>query len=170
MGTDGQSRSAGRGVRLSELAPLVDQYRAGLEAEMTLLHRLEALAAQQRVATEAGDYGRMTRLGDERDAVMSSLVTVEHGLKPIRLALAEARDQLADVVEFQEVTALHRNAAQLVTAILASDRHSRAALQKAEIARRFAAQTIEQGENTLAAYRRVVAPPFANAALVNRKG
>ena len=73
MGTDGQSRSAGRGVRLSELAPLVDQYRAGLEAEMTLLHRLEALAAQQRVATEAGDYGRMTRLGDERDAVMSSL-------------------------------------------------------------------------------------------------
>lgn len=157
-------------MKLSELAPLVDQYRAGLEAEMALLHRLEALAAHQREASEAADYTRMTELGDERDTVMSSLVTVEHGLKPIRLALAGARDQLADVIEFQEVTALHRNAAQLVAATLTSDRHSRAALQKAEIARRFAAQMIEQGENTLAAYRRVVAPPFGNAALVNRKG
>ena len=157
-------------MKLSDLAPLVDQYRAGLEAEMTLLHRLEALAAQQREASETADYGRMTRLGDERDTVMSNLVTIEHGLKPIRLVLAEARDQLADVLEFQEVTTLHRKAAELVAAILTSDQHSRGALQKAEIARRFAARTIEQGESTLAAYRRVVAPTFGSAALMNRKG
>jgi hypothetical protein len=157
-------------VKLTDLAPLVDQYRAGLEAEMTLLHRLETLAAEQREASEEADYARINRLGDERDAVMSSLVTIEHGLKPIRLVLAEARDQLADVVEFQEVTALHRTAAELVAAILTSDQHSRGALQRAEIARRFAARTIEQGESTLAAYRRVVAPSSGSAALMNRKG
>ena len=101
---------------------------------------------------------------------MASLVTVEHGLKPIRLVLAEARDVLADVLEFQEVTALHRTATRLVSAILSSDQRSLCALKEAEVARRFAARTIEQGENTLAAYRRVVAPPLTNATLVNRRG
>jgi hypothetical protein len=43
-------------------------------------------------------------------------------------------------------------------------------LREAEIARRFAAQAIEAGENTLAAYRRVVAPPLASASLLNKRG
>jgi hypothetical protein len=157
-------------VNLSELGALVEEYRAGLEAEMALLHRLEALAVRLREASEDGDYETLHEVSDERERVMGSLVTVEHGLRPIRATLAEARDVLADVLEFQEVTNLHRTAARLVSGILSSDQRSLRALKEAEVARRFAAQTIEQGENTLAAYRRVVAPPVTNAALLNRRG
>jgi hypothetical protein len=157
-------------VRLAELGAVVEEYRAGLEAEMALLHRLEALAVRLTEASEDGDYATLREVSDERERVMANLVTVEHGLKPIRVVLAEARDVLADVLEFQEVTALHRTATRLVSAILSSDQRSLCALKEAEVARRFAARTIEQGENTLAAYRRVVAPPLTNATLVNRRG
>lgn len=157
-------------MRLAELGAVVEEYRVGLEAEMALLHRLETLAMELREASEEGDYATLRDVSDERERVMASLVTVEHGLKPIRLTLAEARDVLADVIEFQEVAELHRTAARLVSAILSSDQRSMRALKEAEVARRFAARTIEQGENTLAAYRRVVAPPLTNATLVNRRG
>ena len=157
-------------MKLADLGVLVEEYRAGLEAEMALLHRLEALAVRLRKASEAGDYATLREVSDEREGVMASLVTVEHGLRPIRLSLADARDVLADVVEFQEVTELHHTAARLVSAILSSDQRSMRSLKEAEVARRFAARTIEQGENTLAAYRRVVAPPLTNATLVNRRG
>ena len=43
-------------------------------------------------------------------------------------------------------------------------------LKNAEQARHLAAQTLEQGESTLAAYRRVVKPTLASATLVNRRG
>ena len=45
-----------------------------------------------------------------------------------------------------------------------------AALKEAEAARRFAAQTIDAGESTLAAYRRVIAPPPTSAAIVDERG
>jgi hypothetical protein len=155
---------------LSELGALVEEYRAGLEAEMALLHRLEALAVRQQAASKSGEYHALREVSDEREGVMASLVTVEHGLKPIRLALVEARDVLADVLEFQEVADLHRTAAHLVSAIITADQESLSALKEAEVARRFAARTIEQGESTLAAYRRVVAPPLTHATIMNRRG
>jgi len=34
------------------LTPLVEQYRAGLDAELMLLHRLQAIAVDQRRASE----------------------------------------------------------------------------------------------------------------------
>jgi hypothetical protein len=65
---------------------------------------------------------------------------------------------------------MHREAAALANAILAADRHSVEALHEAEHARRAAAQALEQGESTLAAYRRVVSPPLSSPALVNKRG
>jgi hypothetical protein len=50
------------------------------------------------------------------------------------------------------------------------DRESLESLKRPRLARSFAARTLEQGETTLAAYRRVVAPHVSGAALVNRKG
>ena|SRR5687767_2318597 len=50
------------------------------------------------------------------------------------------------------------------------DRDSVEALKEAEQARRVAAQSIQQGESTLAAYRRVVSPGLTPATLVNRRG
>lgn len=152
------------------LPQLVAQYRAGLDAEMTLLHRLESLAAQQRETSEQGDLEALSAVSDQRDHVMAGLVRIEHELKPIRLALLEHRESLEALSEFQDVATLHQSAAQLIERIVAEDRSSLEALKKAEQARRFAAQAIEQGESTLAAYRRVVAPQVPGASLLNRKG
>jgi len=157
-------------VTLSELGPLVTQYRAGLEAEMSLLRRLDVLSVEQRELTRAGKLQDLLPITEERDRLMAGLVQIEHGLKPIRLQLADARGQLAGLLEFQNVAALHREAADLAGAILNADRHSVEALKEAEFARRTAAQALEQGESTLAAYRRVVTPPLTAPTLVNKRG
>jgi hypothetical protein len=153
-----------------ELPQLVAHYRAGLEAEMTLLHRLEALALQQRETSERQDFEALATVSDQRDVVMAGLVRIEHELKPVRSLLLEYRRALDDILEFRDVAALHHTAALLIERIVTEDHSSLDALKQAEHARRFAAQSIEQGESTLAAYRRVVSPPLAGAALVNRKG
>jgi hypothetical protein len=157
-------------VNNPDLLQLVSQYRAGLEAEMALLHRLEALAERQRQASEQADLEELARVSDDRDQLMATLVRIEHELKPVRLTLLEGRATIDQTVEFQALVALHRQAADLVAAIVGHDRDSLSALHEAEHARRFAARAVEQGQNTLSAYRRVVAPTLAGATLVNRKG
>ena len=152
------------------LPQLVAQYRAGLEAEMTLLHRLESVAAEQRTASEQGDLEILSAVSDQRDRLMAGLVRIEAELKPVRKVLHEHRRQLESLPEFREVTALHKTAAALVDRVVNEDRVSLDALKQAERARRFAARSIEQGESTLAAYRRVVSPNLPGASLLNRKG
>jgi len=153
-----------------DLRALVAHYRAGLEAEIVLLHRLEALSERQREITRVGDLGSLAGIADDRDRVMAGLVAIEHELKPIRAALASEQDALRELQAFRDVAALHSAAGALITGIVTSDEHSFEALREAELARRVAAQSLGQGESTLAAYRRVVAPPLSAAALVNRKG
>ena len=157
-------------MTLSELAPLVTHYRKGLEAEMAILRRLDALSVEQREISRNGGLERLIPVTEERDRLMAALVQIEHGLKPVRQQLADARRQLAGLEEFQELTTLHKEAADLAAAILSSDRESLDALKEAEFARRSAAQALEQGESTLAAYRRVVAPTASSPALVVRRG
>jgi uncharacterized protein YhaN len=157
-------------VTSAELLPLVEQYRAGLDAELMLLHRLQAIAVDQRRASETGTATEMQATLDHRDRVMATLVTVEHELKGVRQQLLMFRQYLSDMPAFQEIAALHRQAADLVADIVAVDEDSVQALKNAEQARHLAAQTLEQGESTLAAYRRVVKPTLASATLVNRRG
>jgi hypothetical protein len=101
---------------------------------------------------------------------MRSLVAVEDGLRPVRQALADHRDLAIHVPGYDDVVRRHREAAQLVTAILATDQQSMASLADAELARRSAVASLERGETTLAAYRRVLSPPIASAALVDKIG
>ena len=149
---------------------MLAEYRAGLEAELALLRQLDALAVRQTDAAATGEPAALRAIHDARDGIMRSLVSVEHELVPLRASLAEARQQLAGNREFQAVAALHAEAAQMVNRIIASDQQSMAALEQAELARRSAASAMEKGESTLQAYRRVIAPAAANAALVNRRG
>ena len=153
-----------------ELGPLVDQYRAGLTAEMTLLHQLSEVSRRQREGTSAGDFTAFNDAADERDRLMQSLVQVEAGLREVRATLSEHRVAALAVPGFRELLDLHREAAQLVNEILSTDKESLAALADAELARRGAVAGIERGETTLAAYRRVLAPPVASAGLLNRRG
>jgi len=145
-------------------------YAAGLEAEMALLRQLEALAAAQHAASAAQDMPGMHGGTDERGRLLAHLVTLEHELRPVRQSIALNHRVAEALPQFHAVAERHRMAGELVARILSSDEQTLAALREAEIARRFAAQAIEAGEHTLAAYRRVVAPPLASASLLNKRG
>ena len=153
-----------------DLDSMLAEYRAGLDAELALLRKLDALAARQHALSVAGDLAALPGIHDARDAVMTNLVSVEHGLRPLRARLAERRQMLQPLKEFRSVAALHAEAAAMVTRIIASDQESLAALQEAEHARRAAAAAMEKGETTLQAYRRVIAPGAAHASIVNKRG
>ncbi|HEY6506847.1 MAG TPA: hypothetical protein VIY56_02465 [Vicinamibacterales bacterium] len=154
----------------ADLDEVLLEYRAGLEAEMALLRRLERLDTSRHDAASHEGVIELAALTDERDKVMAALVSIEHTLKPLRVQLAEARATLRDDAAFQDVAALHQRAADLVARIVTTDSQSLQALKDAEDARRFAAESMDKGESTLAAYRRVVAPPVGGARIVNRQG
>ena len=145
-------------------------YGPGLEAEVALLRQLTRLASAQREALTAKDTEQLEQLTRERDHCMSALVTIEHTLRPLRHELAAHRAVVSGLDGFADISALHRIAADMVAEIAHSDDDTLAALREAELARRFAADTLAVAGSPLAAYRRVVAPPFTGAGLVDRRG
>ncbi|MGC4086030.1 MAG: hypothetical protein QM736_28870 [Vicinamibacterales bacterium] len=80
------------------------------------------------------------------------------------------RDEAAGIPVYGTVLALRQASTDLVNDILSSDRAAMKALADAEVARRAALASLERGENTLAAYRRVLAPPISNAGILDRRG
>lgn len=152
-----------------ELVAAISGYGAGLEAEMSLLERLRRLAARQQDAMAGGEINLLAEIGDQRESVMASLVEVEHQIKPLRGMLASGLERAAALPGFNEVVALHRAAGLLVSSIMSADRGTIEALREAEGRRRLAAQTVEKGTTTLAAYRRVVAPR-TKSAIVDTEG
>jgi hypothetical protein len=157
-------------VTLDEIARLVGEYSAGLEAELHLLHRLEQVASEQHAGSRQGEFVRFGDAADERDKVMWNLVRLEEHLRVVRHALAEHPELTAEVPGFDDVVAKHRDAVALVNRILATDQASLSALADAELARRSAVAGLERGETTLAAYRRVLAPPVGAPTLLNKRG
>ena len=153
-----------------ELIRLVEQYRAGIDAELQLLRQLTEIAHRQRSETTTRNLAGLGDAADERDAIMRSLVMIEEGLRGVRQILTEHRDVTSALPGYPEVAARHREAAHLVNDILAVDQQSLSALADAELARRSAMASLERGEATLAAYRRVLAPPVASATLFDRRG
>lgn len=149
---------------------LLEQYRAGIEAELSLLQQLSRIAQSQRDVTAAANFQAFSRVSDQRDAIMRSLITIEGGLKTVRQQLTAHRGVAAGLSGYAEVVARHREASDLVNAILATDQESISALADAELARRSAMASLERGESTLAAYRRVLSPPVTNAKLVDKLG
>jgi hypothetical protein len=145
-------------------------YGPGLEAEVALLQQLQRLALAQHDATGLQDVRQLALISQERDRLMAALVKIEHELRPAREALARHREDAASLDGFSDVVALHRVAQDLVTAIVHSDQDTIHALQDAEVARRLAAETVGTAGSTLAAYRRVVAPPLMGSGLVDRRG
>ena len=134
---------ADHGVTATELVALVEQYRAGLEAELMLLHRLQALSIEQRRATQTGSTADFQGIIVRRDRIMTTLATVEHELKTVRGHLAAGRERLADLPTFQDVVTRHADVSDLVADILAVDRDSLDALNDAEEARRLAVPLLE---------------------------
>ncbi len=153
-----------------DLADGLEQYRAGLEAEIALLVQLEVVAARQRGVTTRRDFEQLGAEGEERDRLTRALVSVEEGLQPVRAQLSSARDHVTRFPGYTHVLALRQRAGALVARILATDEESIQSLADAELARRAAVASLEQGETTLAAYRRVLTPTLGHASLVDRRG
>ncbi len=156
-------------MTVEELAAAISGYGAGLEAEVSLLQGLQRLAGRQHDALLADDVPLLAEIGDERESVIASLVEVEHQIKPLREMLASGLDRAAALPGFSEVVALHRSAGRLVSEIMSADRGTIESLREAEGRRRLAAQTVERGATTLAAYHRVVAS-HTKSAIVDTEG
>ena len=153
-----------------EVATAVEQYHAGIEAELHLLKQLDAIAQRQREATVSGQLESFQEPADERDRLMRSLVTIEEGLRTVRKFLADHRGAAERMPTFHHAVALHREASDLVARILTTDRVALRALADAEVARQAALSGIEQGETTLSAYRKVLAPPATGSNLFDERG
>jgi hypothetical protein len=151
-----------------DLATWIEQYRQGLEAELVLLRRLQSIAVRQRETSRASDVEGVQRLVDERDSLMSGVMAIEHEVRGLREQLSAERDAVRRLPGFAHVAKLHGQAEAIVKEILDTDRDSIRAMEQIVLSRRAAAQSVEQGATTLAAYRRLVAPPTAT--LVNRRG
>jgi hypothetical protein len=167
----GRGEGAGVGcVTLDELARMLAQYSAGIEAELQLLNELADISKEQHNVSASGDLAAFERVADTRDRITAGLVTIEDDLRGIRKQLTDHRDLAMQIPSFEAVAARHRQAAQLVNDILLTDQQSMAALADAELSRRSAVASLERGETTLAAYRRVLSPPVASAKLVDTRG
>ena len=153
-----------------ELAVALPAYTAGIEAELALLGNLRRLAEQQRDASESRNLAEVNRAGDERERIMAALARLEHELKPIRLEIAAMQNEAKKLDGFEAISALHRTAASLVVEILQADENTLAQLKLAELTRRTIAQSVENGEPTLAAYRRVLTPALGSGGLIDRRG
>jgi hypothetical protein len=145
-------------------------YAAGLEAEIGLLRQVAALADQQRDASSRDDLDGLAVLADRRTALMAGLGEVETRLGPLRALIIVNLPQVTVRPGFVRAQACHREAAELVRRISASDTRLVDELQAALVDRRELAHTLETGGATLAAYRRVLAPTIASAELVDRHG
>src|SRR5260221_13888931 len=77
----------------SPLVALIEQYRAGLEAEITILRRLEETSARQQAASAAGELQALHRAADDRDGLMAALVNIEGQLRVVRQTLSKSRDE-----------------------------------------------------------------------------
>jgi hypothetical protein len=154
----------------AELEAAIASYGAGLEAELSLLRQLDSLAVQERQASLSDDLELVSRIGQQRVEVMSGLLLVENGVKPLRPLLAEHRTEAERLPGYAGVVELHRTASRLVATILTADAETLRVLHEAAAARKAALTAIEQGGQTLAAYRRVITPPVANSALFDGRG
>lgn len=153
-----------------ELARLIEEYAAGLEAQLRLLGQLDAIATRQRDITLVKDYVAFNKASEPREDLTNALLAIEERIKPIRERLAEHRREASSLPAYDRVVALYKDAQDRITRILATDQESLRVMTEAEAARRLALAGIGQGELTLAAYRKVLAPPVASATLINGRG
>jgi hypothetical protein len=152
-----------------DAAQMLAQYCAGLEAQIALLHQMEEVAARQRMVSESRDFEQLAIESERRDGLTWSLVEIEQALAA-GLRATGAPGERAWLEGLSEVVSLRRTTANLIARILAIDQISLQSLANAELAGRSALASLERGETTLAAYRKVLTPPESGAASFDRVG
>ena len=154
----------------ADLATALADYRTGMDAELQVLAQLESIAARQHALPHPPSSEDLTTLGLERERHLSALSGLEQQIEPLRALVAARLDVARTLPGFAGVAERHRRAAEYVAAIMRLDAESLQALQRADQERRTAAQNLEAGEVTLAAYRRVLQQPQPSAGLFDERG
>ena len=157
-------------MTVEALASLLDEYEAGLDAELQLLGELETMARRQRDISLARDYTTFNRESETRERLTHALLAIEERLRPVRDQLAASREAAVQLPAYDRVVERHGRSQRVIARILATDQESLRVMREAEAARKLALARIEQGEVTLAAYRRVLVPTVATPTLVNKRG
>ncbi len=145
-------------------------YRTGLDAELSLLSELEGVATRQHALTHPADPDSLTALALERQRHLTALTALEQQVQPLRQQIAAALPGFRQQPGFAGVAERHRRAAELVARIMALDDESLEVLLRADVERRAAAHSLETGEATLAAYRRILQQPQPSAGLFTQRG
>jgi hypothetical protein len=154
----------------ADLATVLADYRTGLDAELQLLAQLDTVASRQHALPHPPGADDLTALGAERERCLAALLALEQRLIPLRQHIASHLDDARRQPGFAGVSDRHRRAGEIVARIMQLDAESLDALERADQDRRAAAQSIEAGEATLAAYRRILQQPQPSAGLFTQRG
>lgn len=154
----------------TDLDDALAAYAAGLDAEIGLLRKIEALAALQRQVSSRDDLTALTAVAEQRNRIMSALAELELRLHPLRVVIVEHLAEVRALPGFERAAERHREAATLINRIMTTDRTLVTLLEEALETRRRLAHVLEEGGATLAAYRRVLAPSITSAGLVDTRG
>jgi hypothetical protein len=149
---------------------LLESYCQRFDQVLGHLTALLDCAASQEHALANGDLVALQGAADRRRDIMQTLASADAPLQAAREVFAAGDDALRDNARFADVTELHARARTLVAAIAAKDERIQAGLQGVLDHARADSQRLEKGGATLAAYRRIVAPPLDSAELVDRVG
>ena len=148
----------------------ISAFAAGVQQEIGLLEQLQITAGEQRLAGEARDFDRFQAVSSERDRLTRALLDIESGLADTRLRVMPVLESDALDPGHLEVLTLCRRSDALVADILRCDREAMKTLADAEVARRAALNSLEKGETTLAAYRRVLTTTETHAGMLDQRG
>jgi D-Tyr-tRNAtyr deacylase len=157
-------------VTPANLDSALASYTAGIDAEMELLCELQQMSDRQKMASAADDLANLRQLADARARVMEALLNLDAQLLPLRGTLMTHLDLARTRPGFEAAARRHRSAREIVAKILECDARTVSAMTDAAAARRELAHTLELGGTTLAAYRRIIAPPPAHASLFDQRG
>jgi hypothetical protein len=145
-------------------------YRAGLDAEVALLHQVEALAAEQRAVLGRDELLPLGALATRRAAVMHELAAVEARMAPLRDRLRSDPERALRTPGYGAAEARREEARTLIHRLLAADRTLLTDLETLLASRRQESHDLDTGNATLAAYRRVVVPTVDSAGLFDQRG
>lgn len=149
---------------------VLDHYCESFRAIVELLTSLLDCAERQEAAAHAGDFDTLERVTARRRDIMHAIASADGALQATRAQFASDASPLPLHPRFADVQELHSRARSLVTEIGARDEHVQAALARARDRAGADAHQLEVGGTSLAAYRRIVAPPPDSAELVDRRG
>lgn len=178
MGRGGNAANLGRLIGTSreaddvsaDLARVLTDYRTGLDTTLQLLEELETLSVRQRALPHPHDPEALTTFAQDRERQLAMLLALDQQLAPLRQQIADRVGEARALAGFDGVADRHRRAGEQVARIMQADADSLQTLTRAERARRAAAQSLETGEATLAAYRRVLQQPHGSSGLFTQRG